>query len=63
MLVYKKLIKKNYLTSLIINTVYLFLILPAFYFMENSLFSRIWFFSLLLFYLIFYYLISRKSNS
>ena len=30
MLVYKKLIKKNYLTSLIINTVYLFLILPGF---------------------------------
>tara|TARA_Y100000992_G_scaffold232952_1_gene163868 strand:- start:114 stop:1160 length:1047 start_codon:yes stop_codon:yes gene_type:complete len=63
MLIHKKMIKKNYLTSLFINVIYLFLIMPGFYFMENPLISRIWFFSLLIFYLISYYLISRKSNT
>ena len=62
MLVYKKLIKKNYLTSLIINTVYLFLILPAFYFMENPLFSRIWFFSLLVIYTLIYAKLYRSKK-
>ena len=62
MLVYKKLIKKNYLTSLMINTVYLFLILPAFYFMENPLFSRIWFFSLLVIYTLIYAKLYRSKK-
>ncbi len=46
----------NYLNSLIINSVYVALILPAIFFNDNGLICRYWFFSLLIIYLIFYYL-------
>ena len=63
MLIYSKFTRKNYLTSLVINSTYLFLILPGFFFMENPFISRIWFFSLILFYLIVYYLISKEVRN
>ena len=63
MLIFTRFTKKNYLTSIVLNSAYLFLILPGFFFMENPFLSRIWFFSLLLFYLIIYYLISRVSKN
>ncbi len=46
----------NYLNSLIINLVYIALILPAVFFNDNGLICRYWFFSLLIIYVIFYYL-------
>ena len=60
MLVYKYLKRKfpskdnNYLTSIFVNTCYFILILPAIYFMDNTIFIRCWFFILLVFYAIFY---------
>ncbi len=60
MLVYKYLKKNypsknnNYLTSLSLNTGYLILTLPGIYFMDNPLFSRYWFFILLVFYTLLY---------
>tara|TARA_B100002051_G_scaffold260595_1_gene281237 strand:- start:9 stop:1073 length:1065 start_codon:yes stop_codon:yes gene_type:complete len=47
----------NYLNSLIINLVYLSLILPAVFFNDNGLICRYWFFSLLILYIVFYYLL------
>ena len=46
--------KSNFLNSIFINIVYLILILPGLYFMENPNLSRYWFFILLLIYMIFY---------
>ena len=46
----------NYLNSLMINLVYISLILPAIFFNDNGLICRYWFFSLLLIYLVTYYL-------
>ncbi len=60
MLLYKNLEKNypsgdnNYLTSLYLNVVYLILVIPGIYFMHNPLFSKIWFFVLLVFYIVFY---------
>ena len=46
--------KGNYLNSIIINFVYLLLIVPGLYLMQNPVLSRFWFFMLLLIYLIIY---------
>ena len=46
----------NYLNSLIINVIYVSLILPVIYFNDNGLICRYWFFSLLVLYIIFYYI-------
>ena len=60
MLVYKYLEKNypsrnnNHLTSLYLNIVYLILVSPGIYFMDNPLFNRCWFFVLLAFYTVFY---------
>jgi len=59
----KKIKDSNYLTSIIINFSYLFLQIPLFYFQNNALFSRYWFFSLIALYTIVYfrlYSFSRK---
>jgi len=45
----------NYLNSIIINTIFLALILPAIFFRENGLICKYWFFSLLLTYILFYF--------
>ena len=47
----------NYLNSLIINAIYLTLIIPALFFKDNGLISKYWFFSLLVLYAVFYYLL------
>ena len=40
----------NYLNSLIINSIYLTLIIPALFFNDNGLICKYWFFSLILLY-------------
>ena len=44
----------NYLNSIIVNTIYFSLILPALYFRGNGLICKYWFFFLLALYLVFY---------
>ena len=36
--------KANFLNSLIINSIYLSLVLPGLYFLDNPIISRYWFF-------------------
>mgnify|MGYP006258961991 FL=1 len=47
----------NYLNSILINLVYLSLITPALFFMNNGTICRYWFFSLISIYIVFYYLL------
>ena len=59
----KKKKTSNYLTSVLINSSYLFLQVPLFYFQNNALISRYWFFSLIILYTIIYlrlYSFSKK---
>ena len=51
----KKIKNSNYLTSLLINSCYLFLQIPLFYFQNNGLISRYWFFSLIILYTVIYF--------
>ena len=51
----KKKESSNYLTSILINSSYLFLQIPLFYFQNHGLISRYWFFSLIIFYTIIYF--------
>ena len=51
----KKIKNSNYLTSLIINSCYLFLQIPLFYFQNNGLISRCWFFLSITLYTIIYF--------
>ena len=51
----KKKDSSNYLTSILINSSYLFLQIPFFYFQNNGLISRYWFFSLIILYTIIYF--------
>jgi len=51
----KKKDSSNYLTSILINSSYLFLQVPLFYFQNNGLISRYWFFSLIALYTIIYF--------
>ena len=59
---FKKFKDCNYLNSILINFVYLMLILPTFFFKDNGIFCRYWFFSLLIIYLIFYLKLYRFKN-
>jgi len=47
----------NYLNSIAINLIYFCLILPAIFFNDNGVVCRYWFFSLLLIYLVIYFLL------
>ncbi len=47
--------KANYLNSVFINLIYLILVIPGLYFIENPIFSRFWFFILLLIYTFIYF--------
>ena len=51
----KKIKNSNYLTSLLINSCYLFLQIPLFYFQNNGLISRYWFFSSIILYTVVYF--------
>ncbi len=59
----KKKESSNYLTSTLINLSYLFLQFPLFYFQNNGIITRYWFFSLIILYTIIYlrlYSFSKK---
>ena len=65
MLIYKYLKIKsienaNYKTSLIINFLFLMFVLPPFYYREDGVFCKIWFFLGLVFYMYSYYKLSKK---
>ncbi len=67
MLVFRKLKthfkNSNPITGLFINITYLSLVLPALFNLENTLFCRYWFFSLIIFYIAFYYFLYKfKKN-
>jgi len=51
----KKKKSSNYLTSILVNSSYLFLQIPLFYFQNHGLISRYWFFSLIILYTIMYF--------
>ena len=60
----KKLKKPNYLTSVIINLTYLLFQIPLFYFKNDGLVSRYWFFLSITFYMVIYfrlYSLSKKQ--
>jgi len=64
---YKFLLKKNksklnsnYKVSIYINAIYLLMIIPAIIFMHNGLFCRYYFFVLLIVYIYFYKVLSRR---
>ena len=69
MLIYKKITnifvpeKSNYINSIIINLVYLALVLPSLYFIDNSLACKYWFFSLILIYTIAYLRLYRLTKN
>ncbi len=46
--------KSNYMSSIIINLIYILFVLPAFIFAKDPMISRYWFFSLILIYLFIY---------
>jgi len=55
--------KGNYLNSIIINLMYLFLIIPGLYLLNDPQLSRYWFFILLLIYLIIYFRLYRLTRN
>ena len=57
---YKKNLNSNYMVSIYINLIYFLLILPGIYFMEDGLFCRYYFFSLIIFYIYFYKMLYKK---
>ena len=69
MLLYKIILNKNknklisnYQVSVFINTVYLFLISPSIFFMNNGIFCRYYFFFLLTVYVLFYKILYERSQ-
>jgi len=65
MLIYKKIClkfgreKSNYINSIVINSGYLILVLPAIYFAKDPVISKYWFFSLIPIYLLIYFRLYR----
>ena len=55
--------KGNYLTSIIINLLYLVLIIPGLYLLYDPQLSRYWFFTLLLIYLMIYSRLYRLTTN
>ena len=58
----KKIKKPNYLTSLLVNLTYLLLQVPLFYFQNNGLVSRYWFFLLIGVYTVIYFRLYSLSK-
>lgn len=54
--------KSNYLTSLIINGFFLLLIIPLMFFFKNSIFCKLYFLTLIIFYLLFYISLNEEKN-
>ena len=55
--------KANYINSIIINSVYIALILPALIFAKDAMISRYWFFSLMAIYLFIYLRLYRLTKN
>ena len=55
--------RANFLNSVIINIIYLILVLPGLILIDNAIFSRYWFFILLLIYLIIYSRLYRLTKN
>ncbi len=55
--------KGNYINSIIINLIYLILIIPGLYLLNDPKLSRYWFFILLLIYLIIYSRLYRLTKN
>ena len=55
-------IKSNYLTSIVVNLFYIFFISPLAFIYKNGAMCKIYFFSLLFFYLICYFFLSGKQK-
>ena len=53
-------LRSNYTVSIYINLIYLSLIIPGIIFMDNGLFCRYYFFSLLIIYIYFYKVLYEK---
>lgn len=52
----------NFITSIIINLTYFFLIFPLLFFKKNALFCRYYFFILICIYIIFYFKLKKKLD-
>jgi UDP-GlcNAc:undecaprenyl-phosphate/decaprenyl-phosphate GlcNAc-1-phosphate transferase len=69
MLIYKKISlkfgreKSNYINSIVINSGYFTLVLPAIYFAKDPVISKYWFFSLILIYLLIYFRLYRLTKN
>jgi UDP-N-acetylmuramyl pentapeptide phosphotransferase/UDP-N-acetylglucosamine-1-phosphate transferase len=69
MLIYKKISlkfgreKSNYINSIVINSGYFILVLPAIYFAKDPVISKYWFFSLIPIYLLIYFRLYRLTKN
>ena len=69
MLIYKKISlifgrdKGNYINSIVINSGYFILVLPAIYFAKDPVISKYWFFSLIPIYLLIYFRLYRLTKN
>ena len=69
MLIYKKISlifgkdKGNYINSIVINSGYFILVLPAIYFVKDPVISKYWFFSLIAIYLLIYFRLYRLTKN
>ena len=69
MLIYKKIClkfgreKSNYINSIVINSGYFILVLPAIYFAKDPVISKYWFFSLIPIYLLIYFRLYRLTKN
>ena len=69
MLIYKKIClkfgreKSNYINSIVINSGYFILVLPAIYFAKDPVISKYWFFSLIVIYLFIYLRLYRLTKN
>ena len=52
----------NFVTSLLINSIYLILVIPLFFLKNNGLACRYYFFGLIIFYLIVYFKLKKVVN-
>ena len=55
--------KSNYINSIVINTIFAFLVVPSIYYADNSLICKYWFFSLILIYTLVYFRLYRLTKN
>ena len=54
--------KSNYLTSIIINALFFLLIIPLLFLFNHSIFCKLYFLILIIFYLLFYIFLNKEKN-